>query len=101
LGAVRGGVANEMAMPLIAGGQAAVRGENPIPVMKQEALNPMNSAAGALLGIPSGLSRGIRETGQTGRDIRLAEEYRGTPTPFGGAKGGAFETSPLLRDAEG
>lgn len=101
LGAVRGGVANELTMPLIAGGQAAVQGENPIPIMKEEAKNPFNSAAGALLGIPSGLSRGIRQTGQTGRDIRLAEEYRATPTPFGGAKGGAYESSPLLREAEG
>lgn len=100
MGAVRGGVANELAMPVIAGGQAAVRGENPLPVMKEEATNPANALLGTLLGAGSGAARGIRETGQTGRDIRLMEGYGSKPTPFGGAKGGVFD-APFMHDIEG
>lgn len=98
-GAIGGGVANELAMPVIAGGQAAVQGENPLPAMKEEALNPVNAAAGVLLGGVSGGARGIRESGQTGRDIRLVEEYGAKPGPLG-PKGGVYE-SPMLRDIEG
>jgi hypothetical protein len=98
-GAIGGGVANEFAMPVIAGGQAAVRGENPFPVMKEEALNPVNAAAGALLGGISGAARGIRESGQTGRDIRLVEGYGAKPGPLG-PKGGIFE-APMMHDIEG
>lgn len=102
LGGIRGGVANEMAMPVIAGGQAAVRGENPLPVMKEEATNPVNPIAGLLLGFGSGASRGIRESpGQTGRDIRLTEKYGATGSRIGrGPQGGVFET-PEFRDIEG
>lgn len=101
LGGIRGGVANEMAMPVIAGGQAAVRGENPLPVMQREALNPVNAAAGVLLGLPAGASRGIRETGQTGRDIRLVEQYGSVPSRIGrGPQGGVFET-PFFQSLEG
>lgn len=99
LGAVRGGVANELAMPIISGGQAAVRGENPIPAMEEEAANPANALVGGLLGAGSGAARGIRESGgQTGRDIRLVEDYGAKPSPFG-PKRGVFD-SPAMRDVE-
>lgn len=98
-GTIGGAVANEFAMPVIAGGQAAVRGENPLPIMKEEALNPVNAAAGALLGLAGGSARGIRETGQTGRDIRLVEQYGAKASPFG-PKGGVYD-SPLFQHMEG
>jgi hypothetical protein len=98
-GTIGGAVANELAMPVIAGGQAAVRGENPLPIMKEEALNPVNAAAGALLGLAGGSARGIRETGQTGRDIRLVEGYGAKASPFG-PKGGVFN-SPMFEHLEG
>ncbi len=99
-GAVAGAGANEIAMPLIAGGQEAVEGKNPLPAMKEQALNPVNAAAGALLGFGSGAARGLRESGQVGRDIRLVEEYGAKPTPFGGASGGQFD-SPIMQGVEG
>lgn len=111
-GAIGGAVANEVAMPVIAGGQAAFggpQGEEGFKdyasrvgeTMKREALNPTNAIAGFLLGGASGTARGIRDTGQTGRDIRLVEGYGATPSRIGrGPQGGVFD-SPLMRDIEG
>lgn len=103
-GAVGGMVSNEVAMPLIAGGRQAVEGHNPLPVMADEAnpiAHPSNAAAGALMGLPSGFARGIRDSGRTGRDIRLIEEYGATPSRIGrGPQGGVFE-SPFFHDVEG
>lgn len=118
LGAIRGGLTNELAMPVISGGQTLVGGPQNgedvktaaglrsyggriIDAMKNEALNPFNAAAGMLMGIPAGASRGIRETGQTGRDLRLIEQYGAKPSRIGrGPQGGIFE-SPAMRDIEG
>jgi hypothetical protein len=111
-GALGGAIANEIAMPVIAGGQTAVAGPRTDEdlgsyasrigsAMKEQALNPTNAAAGALLGLPSGFARGIRETGQTGIDIRLVEEYGAKPSMIGrGPQGGVFD-SPFFANAEG
>lgn len=93
--------ANTLAMPAIAGGQAAVRGENPLPVMREEIQNPVNPLVGAAVGIPVGAARGIRGSNtQTGRDIRLVENYGARPSPVGGAHGGIFD-APMMQGAEG
>lgn len=98
-GALGGAIANEITMPLIAGGRAAVEGNNPLPTMLEEAKNPVNAIAGAVMGAPSGLARGIRETGQAGRDIRLVESHGGQASPFGPS--GPIYDTPIMRNLEG
>lgn len=113
-GGLAGAGANAVAMPLIAGGQEAV--EQALPskptdapfldrakkvgdVVKGELTNPANYIAGGLFGAGSGVARGIRESGQAGRDIRLVEKYGATPSPRG-PRGDVFET-PLFQGLEG
>ncbi len=102
-GMLGGAAANTIANPLIAGGQAAVRGDNPIIDISNAFKNDSlpNAIVGGAVGLPVGLAAGIHGSHtQAGRDIRLAESYGATPTPFGGAKGGVFD-SRLLSGVEG
>lgn len=100
-GGLAGAAANEIAVPAIEGGRAAIHGDNPLPAMRDVATSPATPLVGAGLGLLAGGARGIHDSpGQVGRDIRLVEQYAGQPTPIGGAKGGVFD-SPLLADLEG
>lgn len=96
---IGGAVGGSLAPPAIAAGQAAIRGEDPRGALREQLTNPYNYLLSGGFGAAGGMARGIRDSaGHTGRDIRLVESYGAKPTPFSGAKGGAFD-SPLLSEA--
>lgn len=110
-GGLAGAAANTGTMVGISGARTAVEGKREGESFKDYLarirdsaggeINPINAAAGAVFGAGTGASAGIGNSrGQTGRDIRLVEQYGAKPNPFGGAHGGIFE-SPALRDVEG
>ncbi|MEP6652070.1 MAG: hypothetical protein ABJA82_01860 [Myxococcales bacterium] len=110
-GAAGGALGGAATAPLVGGalaaGQTAVQGDvTDAPRAGYEAAkatlkDPLAMAGGAVLGGLGGASQGIRSGDtQTGQDLRLVEEFGGSPRLLTGAKGGAFE-SPILRDRRG
>jgi hypothetical protein len=104
LGTARAVAGYEASAPIIAGGQAAVRGENPIEAAYHAATDPaglaLAGAAGAVHGAGRGGAAKIRDPKtQTGRDLGDIEAVGGKVRPLGApARGGAFETPEMAAE---
>lgn len=110
-GAARGvisGVAGyELAAPVLAAGQAASAGENPIQAARQASTDPFGLVTSAVGGAVTGAARGKAEALRDpstleGRTVRDVEAAGGRIQKFGKpARGGLFETPEVSKLDEG
>jgi hypothetical protein len=107
MGAAKGVFGYEAAAPVIAGAQAGVAGQNPIPAMKDAATDPMGLMLSGTLGGVGGAGRGkaarIRDPKTlSGRTIADVNAVGGKIRPFGEpVEGGLYETPEMQGLPEG